>query len=113
VPDITDTQVVRWSNERARTLADLLTRTSYVLSGFIADYAAQGIAAKITAAGAANNVGDGAATDGRPFVTGTQLTNLRAAALQVQTAIDTTLVSGVGTSVKAIADAIQVNGAPK
>ena len=110
--DITNPQIVVFSNERARVMADHLVRFSAEVDAWLTDYAAQGIAAAITgdANGASANIGDGSATDGRQRVTGTEIVNLRAGLLQVQTALTSTLVSGVGTTAKSIADGIQVNG---
>jgi hypothetical protein len=113
MPDITDPQVVVWANERARTIADAIVAFEAKLGGWVADYAAQSIASQISAAGAAEIIADGSDTDGRARITGTQILNLNAAINQVRTAISTTLVSGVGTTAKAIADAIQVNGSPR
>jgi hypothetical protein len=110
---ITDAQVVRFANERARVVADALTSLDYLLAGWQADYAAQGIAAKITAAGGSELVADGSDVDGRPRITGNQIVNLHAAIAQVRTALSTTLVSGVGATPKAVSDAIQVNGSPR
>lgn len=112
MPNITDVQVVKWANERARTLADQMTALYAHLVAYQADYAAQGIAAKIVAAGASNPVGDGAETDGRPVITGTMLTNFKAAVDQLKTAYDAA-VTGVGSSVAVIQNGIQVNGSPR
>jgi len=113
--DITNPQIVVFSNERARAMADHLVRFSAEVDAWLTDYAAQGIAAAITgdANGAGANIADGSATDGRQRVTGTKIINLRAGLLQAQTALTSTLVSGVGASVKAIADGIQVNGSTR
>lgn len=110
--DITNPQIITFANERARVISDHLVRFSAEVDAWLADYAAQGISAAITGAseGAGSNIADGSATDGRQRVTGTEIMNLKAGLLQVQTALTTTLVSGVGTTPKAIADGIQVNG---
>jgi hypothetical protein len=113
MPDITDPQVVVWANERARTIADALVAFEAKLGGWQSDYAAQSIASQISAAGASELVADGSDVDGRPRITGNQIINLHAAIAQVRTAISTTLVSGVGSPPKTIADAIQVNGSPR
>jgi len=112
MPNITDVQVVKFSNERARTLADKMTALYADLVAYANDYAAQGIAAKIAAAGAANNVGDGADVDGRPIITGTSLVNFKAATLQLQTSYETN-VSGVGSPITTVQNGIQVNGSPR
>ena len=110
--EITNPQVITFTNDRARIIADSLVRFSDEVNAWLEDYAAQGIAAAINgdAAGASSNIDDGSATDGRQRVTGTKVINLRAGLLQVQTALTTTLVSGVGTTARAISDGIQVNG---
>ena len=107
---LTDPQVVRWSNERVRTIADRLIALEAAIVAYQADYAAQGISAKITAAGPANLVADSSDIDGRAQVSGTQIQNLKAAIDQVGTALNTTLVTGVGATVKTICSALQVNG---
>jgi len=96
-------------------MADAIEQFSAKVDAYITDYNAQGITALATAdqAGIGANISDGYAVDGRQPVTGTELVNLRAAVLQLQTALTTTLVSGVGTTVKAIADGIQVNGSAR
>ena len=110
--DSTDPQLILWDNARARTLADLLTAANAKLMAYEADYAAQGIAARATTAGA-SNIGDGYAVDGRQPITGTSLANLRAALTQLDTAFNTTLVPGVGATVAAILAGIQVNGSSR
>lgn len=110
--DSTDVQLVAWDNERARPLADQLTAARYAITAYKADYAADGINAKAITAGA-NNIADGYATDGRAPITGNSITNMKAALDQLDTALNTTLVSGVGLTVAAILDAIQVNGSPR
>jgi hypothetical protein len=73
------------------------------------DYAAQGIAAKIVAAGASDTLSDGAQSDGRSLCTGTNLQNLMAAINQLKTSFDTN-VTGVGLPVTTIVNTIKVNG---
>jgi hypothetical protein len=111
--DITNPQIVTFANERARTIADAIEVFSEKVDAFVADYAAQGMTALITAAGASELVADGSEADGRQRITGTKIINLRAALLQLQTALMTTAVSGVGSTPKVIADGIQVNGSPR
>jgi len=110
--EITNPQIVLFANERARTMADTVERFSALVDAWVADYAAQAIATQITndGNGAGATIADGSETDGRQRITGTKIVNLKAALLQVQTALTTTAVSGVGATVKAIADGIQVNG---
>jgi hypothetical protein len=111
--DNNNPQVILFANERARTIADLLVSTSAKVDAWIADYNAGGIGTLITAAGASENIADGSEVDGRQRITGTKVINLRAALLQLQTALTTTAVSGVGATPKAIADGIQVNGSAR
>jgi hypothetical protein len=111
--DITDPKLISWSNSRARPLADKMTSLLAALLAYQADYAAQSISATITADGAANNIGDGYATDGRNAVTGTMLVNFKAAVDQVVTAMNVTLVSGVGATVASVENGIQVNGSSR
>jgi hypothetical protein len=66
----------------------------------------------VTAAGATNNIGDGYETNGLAPITGTSLQNLIAGVNQLVTAWNTTLVTGVGTSVQAIVQTIQPSGSP-
>lgn len=103
-------QLNSWADNRTRTLCDKLEQTMLVIDSYLTDYAAQGIAALITSDGATNNMGT---QDGRIPITGTQIVNLKAALLQIQVAAETTLVSGVGATVKSIVDAMQVNGSTR
>lgn len=98
------------ADNRVRTLADRIEQVILAIDSFLTDYTAQGIAALITADGASNYEG---AQDSRIPITGTQVINFRAGLLQLQVASETTLVSGVGTTVKTIIDAIQVNGSAR
>jgi hypothetical protein len=113
---ITDPRVINWSDTRARTLADATEQFVAKLLAYQADYAAQGIAALVTAGGATNLVGDSSVTgpDGRQQVTGNAIgANFIAAVNQMATALNTTLVTGVGVTVKGIMDGVQVNGTPR
>lgn len=110
---ITDVLVVNWANQRARPLADKLVSLYYSLLSYQNDYAAAGIGAAITADLTTGNIVDGSATDGRTPITGTSLVNLAAAISQVMTAINVTLVTGVGATVVSVSNGIQVNGSPK
>ena len=107
--DITDVQVITWSNTKARQSADQMSLLYKSLMEYQNTYAAQGIAARITAAGASGNVLDGAAQDGRSICTGTNLINLKAAIDQLKTSFDTN-VAGVGAPVTTIVNTIKVNG---
>jgi capsid portal protein len=110
MPASSNAQLNAWADTRSRTIADKITQIRAIIDAYLTDYAAQGIAAAITADGASNTMGT---QDSRAAITGTQIINQRAALLQVQTAINTTLVSGVGATVAAINDAIQVNGSAR
>jgi hypothetical protein len=110
--DIIDPQVIKWANDRARSAANQMTNLYAVLVAYQADYAAQGIAAKIVAAGTANNIADGATADGRSIIIGTSLANLKAAIDQLVTSFNTN-VAGVGSPITTIQNAIQVSGSPR
>jgi hypothetical protein len=103
-------QLNAWADNRARVIADKLTQLRYAVDAYLTDYAADGIAALISSDGASNLMGT---QDSRIPISGTQILNLKAALLQVQVAMETTAVSGVGTTVAAVCDAIQVNGSPR
>ncbi len=113
MPDTTDPQLAKFANERARTIADAITSLVLKMQSFQADYAAQGIAALITAAGNTNTIGDGSATDGRQRITGIQVQNLKAAIDQLVTSATVTAVTGVGATPASVSQAIQVNGSTR
>ena len=96
----TNAQVIAWSNGRMRPIVNAIDAVCFQIDQYITDYGTQGIAALINQVGAGEIIQDGSDTDGRPQVTGTQIENLEAALLQLQTAAETTLVSGVGVTVK-------------
>ncbi len=109
---ITDPQIVAWANYRARVICDLITRLDYALTAYKTDYVAQGMAARVTAAGPSETIVDGSATDGRTPMIGTTLINLKATVDQLVTQF-ATAVAGVGQTVSAVSAAIQVNGSPR
>lgn len=111
--DNVDPKITAWANGRVRPLADKLAAAYYALQAYINDYTTQGISATITADGASAPIGDGSDVDGRPRITGTQIINLEAALVALKTQMDTTLISGVGTTTLAIISPIQVNGSPR
>ena len=111
--DTTDPQLAKFSNERVRVMADKLTAFLAYAQSFQADYSAYGISALIVAAGNANTIGDGSATDGRQRITGLPVQNFKAAIDQMVTAGTVTAVTGVGATPGAISQAIQVNGSTK
>lgn len=108
--DITNAQVVRFSNERCRTLADTFVHSYYALLSFQSDYSALGIAALLASSSGTDVVVDGSLTDGRIPVTKNSIVNMSATIAQIKTALDTTLVPGVGVSAMAVLNTIQVNG---
>lgn len=103
-------QLNKFADERTRTVADTLEKCLLTIDSYLTDYAANGIAALITSDGASNFMG---IQDGRFPITGTQIINMKAALLQIQVAAETTLVSGVGATVKSVIDPIQVNGSTR
>ena len=105
----TDAQVIAWANQRLRPIANEVEKLKYMLDAYINDYGAQTIVSLINQAGASLIIADGSDSDGRPQVTGTMVINAEAAFLQLQTAINTTLVTGVGSTVHTILSAIQTN----
>jgi len=108
--EITDPLVVNWANGRARPLADRLRAAYDALASYQEDYAAQGIGAAISAAGGSNLIADGSETDGRSRISGNTLVNFKAALDQIDTAMASTSVAGVGTTANAQVNLIQVNG---
>jgi hypothetical protein len=109
----TDPQVVNWANNRSRPICTHIARLYYELVAYTADYAAGGIAAQITAAGATEIIADGAGGDGRNEITGTNLVNLLACINQIKTALDTTNVAGVGSPPTTTINIIQTDGSPR
>jgi hypothetical protein len=102
-------------------MSDDITRLCAIIDSYLVDYQAQGIDALINAGGDTNNIDDGSVPggsypgqnpngDGRQLVTGLEVQNLKAALVQVQTALETTVITGVGTTPKTVAAGIQVNG---
>ena len=105
---ITDPLIINWDNTRVRPMCDAIVAMNLKITQYMADYAAQGIAAAIATDGATEFVADGSLVDGRAPITGTQIVNLEAALSQLSTALNTTLVSGVGTTVAGIVNAMHV-----
>lgn len=75
MPDITNPQVVRFSNEVVRPLADELYKTWFLSKSALEDYAAGDIGTKINDAGSSNFIGDGSDVDGRTRITGGDIFN--------------------------------------
>lgn len=110
MPASVNPQLNAWADERVRTIADKLIQLKYVIDAYVSEYTTKGIAAAITADGVANLFGQ---QDSRTPITGTQIINQRAGLVQLQTAINTTLISGVGATNAAVNEPIQVNGTPR
>lgn len=104
---------VRWANERVRTICNNVMQLKYVIDAYVADYGTIGLNAAIVAEVASGIVVDGSSYDGRTPITGVDIQNLQAALLQMQTALNTTLVSGVGNPVAIIVGKIQTTGSPR
>jgi hypothetical protein len=110
--DITNPEVVRWSNERLRTIADQVVRLKYVIDAFTADYTEQDIEGFLAANSSEDRVVDGSLQDGRPPVTRLDIVNgaLAVAALQALLAAN---VGSTGKSAFDILNSVQVNGSPR
>lgn len=105
-------QLNAFSDQWYRPLADQLEIFLQACLNFQAAYSTGGIASLATT-DASNDLGNGVPADGRQLVTGTNLINFKAGIDQAVTAMNVTLISGVGTTVKAQADIGQVNGLTK
>lgn len=103
-------QINTWADIRARVIADKITSLRYAIQALLTDYAAEGMAALITADGTTNLVGT---QDGRVPITGQQLMDEITVLTVMQTALSTTVIAGVGKTVAAVIDPIQVNGSPR
>ena len=57
--DIVNPQVILYANGHVRTVVDRFVAAYYALTSCQSDYTGQGIAAKINAEGASNNIADG------------------------------------------------------
>jgi len=80
VIDITDPQVVAFTNSQARPAADKMTQAYWQMKKFVENYNTGNIGTLITNAGSANLVADGSKTDGRTPITGGDIFNLITAA---------------------------------
>lgn len=74
--EITNAQVVAFSNQRVRPMADKLYTAYYHAKATIADYNAGDIGTKIDAAGSSELIADGSTTDGRTRITGGDIYNI-------------------------------------
>ncbi len=72
--DITDAQAVRFCNEQARIVADQLIQVYNNATAILAEWTAKGGTNLVP--NTADMVIDGAATDGRPLVTGININNV-------------------------------------
>ncbi len=75
MPDITNPEAVRFSNEKARTLANAASAYYYAAVAFLNEWDATNMATKIT--NTADTIIDGSATDGRSPITGANVTGLK------------------------------------
>lgn len=73
--EITTPAVVAYSNNRVRPLADKLIAARRLAQAAIEEYNDQNIGSQINAAGDANLIADGSATDGRPRMVGGDIYN--------------------------------------
>lgn len=71
---ITDPEAVRFSNEKARTLADASLRYYWKSKGFSDEWIAKNMGAKIT--DTADVIEDGSDVDGRTTITGANVNGL-------------------------------------
>lgn len=112
MPENSNAQLVAWSNNRVRPLANSIYSLIYNINMYVTDYGTQGIAALINQVGASEIIQDGSDQDGRPQITGTMILNLQAAMTALQTQLETTLVGGVGTTTQAIVSPISTLNNP-
>lgn len=78
--EITDPQVIKFSNEEARPIADSLYKAYYKTKAFLEDYNSGNIGSKINDAGSSNLIADGSDVDGRTRIVGGDIYNLITAA---------------------------------
>ena len=81
--EITNPQVVAFSNARIRPACDDMYSLYYKCKALVADYTAANIGSLINAAGDGNLVDDGSATDGRTRITGGDIYNVLTWAQQI------------------------------
>jgi len=103
--DITDPEAVRFSNEKARTLADAAARYYYMAKAFTNEWDATGMGAKIP--NAADTIIDGSATDGRSTITGANVNGMKTHV----DAMVTDLEASSNTKLNILLQ-IEVNGSP-
>lgn len=112
--EITNPQIVTFSNEAGRVVSDKLAAVLVACQTFQTGWAAKGLAAAINSdpAGPASLISDGSATDGRTRVSGNDLLNLSASINAIVTALNVTVVVGVGTPPSTQFNKFQVHGLP-
>jgi hypothetical protein len=76
MPEITNPQVVLFTNQRIRPISDKLTDAYYAAKQIVSDYNSGDIGSKIDAAGAGNLIADGSETDGRTRLVGGDIYNM-------------------------------------
>lgn len=74
MPDISDMGAVKFCNEKVRPMADLLELAYFRAKAVVAEWNARNLSAVIP--NTIDKLLDGAVTDGRPVVTGAQVTNV-------------------------------------
>ena len=91
--EITNPQVVAFSNGRVRPLCDKMYALYYASKAVVADYNAADIGTKINDAGDGNLVDDGSAVDGRTRITGGDIYNVITFAQQIVNFVENQPVS--------------------
>ena len=74
MPDITSPQAVKFANERIRVAADLIAQIDNLAGSILNEWTALGSTALIP--NTADVIVDGAASDGRPIITGIKANNI-------------------------------------
>lgn len=97
--DITDPEVIQFSNKRARVLANLLKRLDKLSSDYLGEWNANNLSAKIPNLDSAI-IKDGAEVDGRHIMTGRKATDMYNRANEVQTMLG---VGGVRDTINQVA----------
>ena len=80
MPEITDPQVIAFSNGECRPFADRLVSTYWAAKELLSNYNAGNIGSLIDTGGAGNLIADGSEADGRTRIVGGDLYNLITAA---------------------------------
>ncbi len=78
--EITNPQVIAFSNQQVRVMADTLYSAYYHAKSLLENYNAGDIGTKIDTAGAGNLLDDGSQTDGRTRISGGDIYNFITAA---------------------------------